>query len=172
MSDIDPAHLASALRPTITRLYLSLRRRTPVVELTAAQVSALNELADHGPMRMGELAERESIRMPTATSVVDGLSKHGLVERQSDPADRRAVLVGLTGHGREVVERIRLSRDVALTDALANLSDAHLQTLAAAAPALRALRDELDHHPAQPAQAPESAVTEPAVTEPAVADPR
>ncbi|GAC84894.1 putative MarR family transcriptional regulator [Gordonia paraffinivorans NBRC 108238] len=156
MSDIDPAQLASALRPTITRLYLSLRRRTPVVELTAAQTSALSVLADHGPMRMGELAERESIRMPTATSVVDGLTKHDFVERRPDPGDRRAVLVGLTDHGREVVERIRLSRDVALTDALASLSDEHLRTLAAAAPALRALRDVLDQRPAHLAQPAES----------------
>ncbi|MCK8613827.1 MULTISPECIES: MarR family winged helix-turn-helix transcriptional regulator [Gordonia] len=145
----DAARLASALRPSITRLYLSLRRRTPVVELTAAQTSAINVLADHGPMRMGELAERESIRMPTATSVIDGLTKHELVERRPDPADRRAVLVDLTDHGRELVERIRLGRDVALTDALANLSPEHLEALAAAAPALQALRDELDHHPAQ-----------------------
>ncbi|SDU72788.1 MarR family winged helix-turn-helix transcriptional regulator [Gordonia westfalica] len=149
MSAPDPAQLASALRPTITRLYLALRRRAPLVQLTAAQTSALNVLADHGWMRMGELAERESVRMPTATSVVDGMTKHGLVERRPDPADRRAVLVGLTEHGRELVERIRLGRDVALTNALANLSVEHREALAAAAPALRALRDELDQHPAQ-----------------------
>ncbi|ASR05482.1 MULTISPECIES: MarR family winged helix-turn-helix transcriptional regulator [Gordonia] len=149
MSTPEPAQLATALRPTITRLYLALRRRAPLVQLTAAQTSALNVLADHGWMRMGELAERESIRMPTATSVIDGLTKHELVERRPDPADRRAVLVDLTAHGRELVDRIRLGRDVALTDALANLSPEHLEALAAAAPALQALRDELDHHPAQ-----------------------
>lgn len=152
MPAIDPVQLASALRPTITRLYITLRRHAPVVELTAAQTSAINTLADHGPMRMGELAEREAIRMPTATSVIDGLTKHDLVERRPDPADRRAVLVGLTEHGRDVVERIRLSRDVALTDALADLSPEHLEALEAAAPALAALRDALDRQPARPAQ--------------------
>ncbi len=154
MSASDSAQLALALRPTITRLYLALRRRAPSVELTAAQTSALGVLADHGSMRMGELAERESIRMPTATSVIDGLTKHELVERRPDPLDRRAVLVGLTGHGRALVEQIREERDVVLTGALADLSAEHRDAIAAAGPALQALRERLDNHPAaEPAAA-------------------
>ncbi|EON31483.1 MULTISPECIES: MarR family winged helix-turn-helix transcriptional regulator [Gordonia] len=154
MSASDPAHLAQALRPTITRLYLALRRRAPSVELTAAQTSALSVLADHGPMRMGEFADRESIRMPTATSVIDGLTKHEMVERRPDPVDRRAVLVGLTDHGRTLVGQIREQRDVVLTGALAELSDQQREAIAAAGPALLALRDQLDNHPASHAASP------------------
>ena len=73
------ADIARALRPSVTRLYLALRRHTPIPEYTAAQASALATIVDHEPMRMGELAERESIRMPTATALVDGLCKSGLV---------------------------------------------------------------------------------------------
>ncbi|MFE0752102.1 MarR family winged helix-turn-helix transcriptional regulator [Gordonia sp. NPDC058843] len=148
MSASDPAQLALTLRPTITRLYLALRRHAPSVELTAAQTSALSVLADHGSMRMGEFADRESIRMPTATSVIDGLTKHELVERSPDPTDRRAVLVGLTDHGHALVEHIRKERDVILTGALAELSDDQRDAIAAAGPALQALRDRLDNHPA------------------------
>ncbi|OUC77200.1 MarR family winged helix-turn-helix transcriptional regulator [Gordonia lacunae] len=150
----DPAQLAQTLRPTITRLYLALRRRAPSVELTAAQMSALSVLADHGSMRMGEFADRESIRMPTATSVIDGLTKHELVERSPDPNDRRAVLVGLTEHGRTLVRQIREQRDVILTGALAELSDEQRDAIAAAGPALQALRDQLDNHPASRAASP------------------
>ncbi|ETA08271.1 MULTISPECIES: MarR family winged helix-turn-helix transcriptional regulator [Gordonia] len=153
MSASDPAQLALTLRPTITRLYLALRRRAPRVELTAAQTSALNVLADDGWMRMGELADRESIRMPTATSVIDGLTRHELVERRPDPEDRRAVLVGLTDHGRALVSQIREERDVVLTSALAALNDEDRAALAAAGPALQALRDRLDETPTQPTNA-------------------
>ncbi|GAB88291.1 MarR family winged helix-turn-helix transcriptional regulator [Gordonia rhizosphera] len=144
MVDSEVSELAVALRPSLTRLYLALRRRTPIREYTAAQASGLTVLLDHGPMRMGEFAQRESIRMPTATALIDGLTKNGLVERRPDPEDRRAVLVELTDHGHEVLERVRGRRESVLITALAELSDTDRAALAAAAPALRALQERLD----------------------------
>ncbi|MFW0783774.1 MarR family transcriptional regulator [Gordonia sp. CPCC 206044] len=144
MSENEVTELAVALRPTLTRLYLALRRHTPIREYTAAQASALAVLLDHGPMRMGELADRESIRMPTATALIDGLTRNGLVERRPDPEDRRAVLVALTDHGRDVLAAVGGQRDSILTAALSALTDDERESLAAAAPALRALRQQLD----------------------------
>ncbi|MDL9935345.1 MarR family transcriptional regulator [Gordonia sp. ABSL1-1] len=145
MSDTEVSEIAAALRPSLTRLYLALRRHTPISEYTAAQASALTVLVDHGPMRMGELAERESIRMPTATALVDGLTRNGLVERRPDPADRRAVVVALTAHGSKVLDRVRGERDSILTSALSRLTDEQLAAIAAATPALHALREVFDH---------------------------
>lgn len=147
VSDSDVSAIAVALRPTLTRLYLALRRHTPIREYTAAQASALTVLLDHGPMRMGELAERESIRMPTATALIDGLTRNGLVERRPDPDDRRAVLVALTEHGTDVLDRVRGERDSILTAALARLGADDRAAIAAAAPALQKLREELDIQP-------------------------
>ena len=143
----NSADIARALRPSVTRLYLALRRHTPIPEYTAAQASALATIVDHEPMRMGELADRESIRMPTATALVDGLCKSGLVVREPDPDDRRAVLVRLTEHGHEVLERVRGQREDALAAALERLSDEDRARLAAAAPAFRALHAELEGTP-------------------------
>ena len=143
----NSADIARALRPSVTRLYLALRRHTPIPEYTAAQASALATIVDHAPMRMGELADRESIRMPTATALVDGLCKSGLVVREPDPDDRRAVLVRLTEHGHEVLERVRGQREDALAAALERLSDDDRARLAAAAPAFRALHAELEGTP-------------------------
>lgn len=144
-ADVDPDELAAALRPQVTRLYLALRRHTPIREYTAAQASALAVLLDHGPMRMGELADRESIRMPTATALIDGLTRNGLVARRPDPNDRRAVLVELTEHGQDVLSRVGHERDTILAGALAGLHPDERAALAAAAPALTALRDLLDN---------------------------
>lgn len=144
MTSPESAAVARQLRPAVTRLYLMLRRHTPIPEYTAAQASGLATLLDHGPMRMGEFADRESIRMPTATSLVDGLVRNGLVEREPDPCDRRAVLVSLSAHGREVLERVRVRRDDVLTDAITELSDADRAALAGAAGALTTLHDLLE----------------------------
>ncbi|MGB6243780.1 MarR family winged helix-turn-helix transcriptional regulator, partial [Gordonia sp. (in: high G+C Gram-positive bacteria)] len=113
--------------------------------LTAAQASALAVLMDDGPMRMGELAERESIRMPTATSLVDGLHRSGFVSRRPDPADRRAVVVAATDKAADVINGIRTRRNDTVTRALASLSDEHRAALAAALPALRELQMKMEH---------------------------
>ncbi|GAB11412.1 putative MarR family transcriptional regulator [Gordonia araii NBRC 100433] len=142
--------LARDLRPAITRLYLALRRRAPIAGLSAAQSSALSTLLFHGPLRMGALAEREGIRMPTATALVDGLAKLGLVTRRPDADDRRAVVVELTAQGRTTVEQVRRRRDDALAQALAQLSDDHRDALAASADALAELQRRLDDIPIIP----------------------
>ncbi|MFT4126671.1 MAG: MarR family transcriptional regulator [Gordonia sp. (in: high G+C Gram-positive bacteria)] len=140
----DSQAIAREIRPSITRLYLMLRRHAPIPEYSAAQASAMATLLDHGPLRMGELADRESIGLSTATSVVDGLIRSDLVERTVDPADRRAVLVSLTSRGREVLTRVRDRRDDVLRDAIAELTDDDRAALAAAAPALRNLHSLLE----------------------------
>lgn len=93
---------------------------------------------------MGTLADREGIRMPTATSLVDVLTRDGMVSRAPDPDDRRAVVITLTDQGRALVEDVRTRRDDVFTAALEQLSDEQLTVLAAAAPALRDLRARLE----------------------------
>lgn len=139
--------LARDLRPAVTRLYLALRRRAPVAELTAAQASALSTLLIHAPLRMGALAEHEGIRMPTATALVDGLIKLGLARRSADPDDRRAVIVELTDEGRAAIEAARRRRDDALSAALDALSDEQRAQLTAATTALTELHRLLEQVP-------------------------
>lgn len=93
---------------------------------------------------MGELAERESIRMPSATSLVDGLIKSDLVRRIPDSTDRRAVVVELTEHGYAVLRKVRAQRDDALSTALNKLSESHRSALEQAAEALEELRNQVE----------------------------
>ncbi|WP_026918112.1 MarR family winged helix-turn-helix transcriptional regulator [Gordonia shandongensis] len=146
MLDDSSPDLASGLRHTLTRLYLTLRRNAPLGDISAAQGSALALLHDHGPMRMGEFADRESIRMPTATALIDGLCREGLVSREPDPTDRRAVLISITPQGVDAVDDIRSRRDDAVTRALADLSEAHRSAIAEALPALRDMQSRLENY--------------------------
>jgi DNA-binding MarR family transcriptional regulator len=60
----------------------------------------------HGGRSMGEIASHTALPAPTATRVVDRLVADGHAYRQTDPVDRRRVLVHLAAGGREVVERV------------------------------------------------------------------
>ena len=90
--------------------------------LTSTQRVVLIELVSTGPLRLGTLAERIGASDPTVSRAVDGMVSAGIVERQPDPADRRAVLHVATAKGREWVERRRREVALALDDALDGLS--------------------------------------------------
>jgi DNA-binding MarR family transcriptional regulator len=82
-----------------------LRRRAgepdlPGAELTTPQALALRTIVLDGPLRMGALAETLGVSVATASRTVDALAARGLLRRESDPADARAVLVCATRRGK------------------------------------------------------------------------
>ena len=76
----------------------------------APGLGVLLRLAETDGLTQAELSRRQRVEAPTMCRMVDRLVRDGLVERQADPADRRASRITLTGagralaaHGREVV---------------------------------------------------------------------
>ena len=65
--------------------------------LTLPQYHLLEPLAAEGALPVGVLADEAGVAAPTATKMLDGLVRAGLVERTSAPHDRRVVLISLTG---------------------------------------------------------------------------
>ena len=76
-------------------------------DLTLAQYYLLHPLETERGVPLSRLAESAGIAPPTATRVVDGLEKAGLVRRERSSSDRRTVLVSLTASGRRRVARKR-----------------------------------------------------------------
>ena len=64
----------------------------------SGRVKALLVLTE-GPLSLSELADAVQVDAPYATLIVDKLEERGLVERRTDPADRRRKLVALTPAG-------------------------------------------------------------------------
>lgn len=73
-------------------------------------------------VRVTTLAERLRIAPRSATEVADTLERAGLLRRDPDPSDRRAVLLSLTDAGQEVVRDVARSRREAAERAMAHLS--------------------------------------------------
>jgi DNA-binding MarR family transcriptional regulator len=59
-----------------------------------------------GPERMSELNRHVLLSQPALSRMVDRLVDRGLVQRQTDPADGRGVLLALTDAGRALQRRI------------------------------------------------------------------
>lgn len=85
-------------------LLARLARRKTWGDLTASQFGVLETLYHLGPMRQGEICAKQLKSGGNITLVVNNLAKQGLVRRDRDPSDRRAVIVSLTPAGREHIE--------------------------------------------------------------------
>jgi DNA-binding MarR family transcriptional regulator len=88
------------------------------VELDRSAYGILCRLVDEGPQRLGLLAQAFGLDPSTITRQVQALEHAGLVERKSDPTDRRASLLELTDQGRQVLVATRERRRAWLNAAL------------------------------------------------------
>jgi len=117
-------------------------RRAYVAPLGASATSALVTVIRCGPIRLGELAEREGVTPATLSRVVVVLEREGYVERVTDPGDRRSAFLAATDRGRASVERLRAKRAEALSARIARLADSERATLTAALDILERLAED------------------------------
>jgi|1185.fasta_scaffold831947_1 DNA-binding MarR family transcriptional regulator len=99
-------------------------------ELTVAQYGLLAPLLDAAEAPgVRELAEAAGVSSPTATRMLDGLERRGLVVREKCERDRRAVRLSLTGEGVAAV-RAQRRRQLALRRAIFESLDARERRMA------------------------------------------
>ncbi|MEE6288276.1 MarR family winged helix-turn-helix transcriptional regulator [Georgenia sp. MJ173] len=82
-------------------------------DVSPHQARALRTVCAQDQARLSEVAARLRIAPRSATEVIDSLEARGLVQRQPDPADRRAVLVVPTAEGRQMHIAAERARAVA-----------------------------------------------------------
>jgi DNA-binding MarR family transcriptional regulator len=126
----DPVQLADQLHRLMKRLRRAQAERLAPLGLTPAQERALRVVARGGePPRMTEIAERLGIVPRSLTTVIDSLEEAGLVHREVDPRNRRAILLNLTDRGAAVRDDLREARRRAAEELFAPLSAEDRQTL-------------------------------------------
>jgi DNA-binding MarR family transcriptional regulator len=142
VADEDPIQLADALQRLMRRLRRAQAQRLAPLGLTPAQERALRTITrSEEPLRMTELADQLGIVPRSVTTVVDALEQAGLVRREIDPHNRRAIRLHLTDRGRAVRDDLREARRSAAEDLFAPLSDDDRR-------ALGDLLSQLDQQPA------------------------
>jgi DNA-binding MarR family transcriptional regulator len=133
--------VARALPQHTARLNRLLWRHVGA-DLSRTEAGVLSTLSG-GRRRITELAELEGLAQPTVTVLVGRLEGRGLVSRERDASDGRAVLVDITEDGRAVLDRIRAQiRDV-VERRMASMSSKEVAALRAATETLGALIDAL-----------------------------
>ena len=91
-----------------------------------------------GTVSPSDLADEMEVSLPTISKSLAGLERRGCIERTVDAADRRRVLLGMTGAGRRAM---RQSFDAGIAQLEAALSSASDEELDKIESGLQALHD-------------------------------
>jgi DNA-binding MarR family transcriptional regulator len=106
------------------------------LDLTPSEINALANLADGRGRTVTELSAAVGSRPTTLTSVLDRLERRGHITRGTRPADRRVVLIELTGSGRLTAATIRQAITALEDRALSGRSPAEVAGLRSSLAAL------------------------------------
>ena len=140
----NTAALGADLLAVVARINRLANQRIEL-PLPFAQARLLSTIEDQGQTRISDLAALDHCSQPTMTTQVRRLEDAGLVTRAEDPVDARAVLIGITEEGRQILSRVRADRSAAINPYLEHLDDAERTALVDAIRVLRGLLDDAQH---------------------------
>ncbi|MEO3777497.1 MarR family transcriptional regulator [Micromonospora sp. B11E3] len=147
---MEPAHeLGARLHELTTTVRLIKQRYADARSgMPLSMVSLLRRIDGLGDgCHARELALRAGLDPSTVSRVVAGLVAHGLVERRTDPTDKRASVLAVTPAGRAVLADTDDWYGQVLDRALARWTPAEVTALAAALGRFtHDIKDALGHH--------------------------
>ena len=132
--------LAQSFREALRQSVYVMRRLDSEEQLSSAQLGVLKMALDGGA-RVGGIARNLGVNVPSATEQIIKLERAGLVKREADPDDSRAVRVAATAAGRAAVENADRRRNEFIAGILGTLSQAERDAVEAALPVF----DKINH---------------------------
>jgi MarR family transcriptional regulator, 2-MHQ and catechol-resistance regulon repressor len=102
----DAADLQRAVAELVRIYQFRDRDRICCHDVSVTQCYALETLIEHGPMRLGTLADRLFLDKSTTSRVVGALVRKGYAEQRPDPEDGRATALIATKKGQRLCTRI------------------------------------------------------------------
>lgn len=91
-----------------------MAQSSEVVHLSFLQLQALNVIKQGKNIQMNEIAGHFRIELSSATSLINTLSKMGLVQRKKDSKDRRVVRIVLSKKGEKILNSAMKQREKAV----------------------------------------------------------
>ncbi|MDQ4078680.1 MAG: MarR family transcriptional regulator [Chloroflexota bacterium] len=116
MNEMETAAYIIELVPYLARTIAAEARQTLGDGwFTLVHLRVLAHIRRSGGCSLGELAERRSVSLPTMSKMVSSLVEKGLITREPDPTNRRAVIIRLTDAGDKLYLDVlaKLQQDIA-----------------------------------------------------------
>ena len=142
-ADTDELPVAEQLFETLGSLRRQVRRVAgrpwPVGDLSGSQIELVRLVRREPGIPVNAAAERLGLAPNTVSTLVRRLIDAGLLQRQTDPADRRVARLRVTAAARRRIEGWRDQRTVLAAQALGQLSLADQRAIRDAVPAVEHL---------------------------------
>lgn len=122
-------------------------RRVATLGVTTAQWRVLLALTRESNLRQVELADRMDLEPITLCRILDRLEEGGLIERRSDPADRRAWRVALTDKAGPLIDQLLAVATKLREEAFQGLAPQELEQLREKLSRIRANVSRIDQAP-------------------------
>lgn len=132
-----------ALMVAMVRIGQRLKQRLPGEQIELGSIQLLKTVEQHGSLRVSTLAELLHLDPSTVSRHVSSLEERGLLERTTDPDDRRASRVVLSEYGADCMERGTARRRELLAAVLLDWDAADRETFRAL---LHRLSTDLELH--------------------------
>ncbi len=126
------------LRLVLLRLARRIRTNSSG-RITPSQLAVLATVNRHQRLTVGQIAEYEHVKPPSASKIVAALEQGGLVERRTDPDDRRCAHIAVTRDGIAYLDSVRAAGRTWLASQMVTLDDQDINSIEAALPALEQL---------------------------------
>src|ERR1041384_4413861 len=126
----DMFSTVASIRRIVRVLRLASQQTQAAAGISAAQLFVLQQLGDEDGLSMNALADRTLTDRSSVAAVVDRLQAQKLVDRTTDPADRRRAVVRITAAGKRILGHAPDAPTTALLAALRRLDKRELATLA------------------------------------------
>ncbi len=131
------------LRLVLLRLARRIRTNSSG-RITPSQLAVLATIVRHKRLTIGQIADYEHVKAPSASKIVGALEQGGLVERRTDPHDRRCSHIAATPDGIAYLDGVRAAGRTWLASQLDKLDDEQLTVIEASLPALEQLLGGVD----------------------------
>jgi DNA-binding MarR family transcriptional regulator len=122
--------IAGRLQMAISAISHRMKTRAASDELTPTRLVTLAAVAEHGPLRISDLADRVGISAATMSRLVDWLVEHSLLTRTGSTKDLRVSNVALSPQGEALLERMRGIRTGYLAERISRLPADQVRALA------------------------------------------
>ncbi len=133
--------LATDLNSAAIHLLRRIRRSDQAMGITPSKASALSVLVFGGPCSLSALAAAEQVTAPSMSRTVAALQTDGYVRCETDPRDRRALVIHATPKAQRLLERGRRLRVESLVTELEALPADDRASLERAVEVLRRLEE-------------------------------
>jgi MarR family transcriptional regulator, 2-MHQ and catechol-resistance regulon repressor len=134
---------ALLLFPLLKRLFNGDPSVPALASLRNQTYHILRILERRGPLPMSAIGRQLFIAKQNMTTLIDRLTKDGLVERKNDAADRRIINIMITEKGEGFLEERRLGLKKIVRENLSKLSNEDIESLHSAFRAIRTLVHKL-----------------------------